>query len=192
MTARGTALSVRVPAVADIPALVGVLNTNLGSGLYSAVALERDLDQPTARVLAAYAEETLVGGAVSRLLEPVDVGYYERFGNTARAVFVTGPIGSIEALAVSPAARRAGVGRGLLLDSLAWCRGQGCMVAVAISWMSGASGISAPLFAVAGFTMGETIADFYLEDSLRGGWGCPVCGPGCRCAGQFVSLRLDP
>jgi len=143
-------------------------------------------------VLGAYEEQKLIGGAVSRLLRPIDVDYYERFGNTARALFVTGPIGSIEALAVSPGARRAGVGRRLLLDSLTWCREQGCKDAVAISWLSGVSGTSAPLFAAAGFTMGDAIPEFYLEDSLREGWSCPVCDGGCRCAGQLVYLSLRP
>lgn len=185
-------LRVAVPASADVPDLVALLNANLGDSLYNPATLQRDLRAPTARVLGAYEEQRLIGGAVSRLLRPIDVDYYERFGNTARALFVTGPIGSIEALAVSPGARRAGVGRRLLLDSLTWCREQGCKDAVAISWLSGVSGTSAPLFAAAGFTMGDAIPEFYLEDSLREGWSCPVCGGGCRCAGQLVYLSLRP
>ena len=174
----------------DVPALVTLLNNNLGEGLYATASLERDLADPTSRVLAAYDDGKLLGGAVARLLGPGDVNYYERFGDTARVLFVSGPIGSVEALAVSPAARRAGVGRGLLLDLLAWCRERGCRDAVAISWISGGSGTSAPLFAAAGFTMGETIEEFYLQDSLREGWSCPVCGAGCQCAGQLVNMRL--
>ena len=179
-----------VPTLVIVPALVALLNTNLGEGLYSTASLERDLADPTARVLSAHREGKLLGGAVTRLLGPADVDYYERFGEPARALFVSGPIGSVEALAVSPAARRAGVGRKLLLDSLEWCREQGCRDVVAISWISGSTGSSAPLFAAAGFTMGETIEDFYLDDSLREGWGCPVCGAGCHCAGELVYLRL--
>lgn len=178
------------PARALLPALAELLNTNLGESLYSAPALERDLGAPTARVTGAYANGTLVGGAIARLLVPRDSGYYERFGAAAAALFRGGPIGSIEALAVIPAARRTGTGRRLLDESTEWCRDRGCRDVVAVSWISGADGTSAPLFAAAGFTMGETIADFYLEESLRNGWLCPVCGAGCRCAGQFVSLRL--
>ena len=183
-------LMIGPPARALLPALAELLNANLGEGLYTSPDLERDLGAPTARVTGAYAKGILVGGAVARLMVPRDVGYYQRFGAAAAAQFRAGPIGSVEALAVVPAARRRGAGRRLLGDSIEWCRDRGCRGVVAVSWISGGDGTSAPLFAAAGFTMGETIADFYLEESRRNGWLCPVCGAGCHCAGQFVSLRL--
>ncbi|MGI8610555.1 MAG: GNAT family N-acetyltransferase [Candidatus Dormibacteria bacterium] len=166
-----------------------LLNENLGDPIFSSARLQEGLDDPSARLEAAHSEGRLVGAALSRLLEPGDVDYYRRFGPEAADLFQTGPIGSLEALAVTPSARRRGAGRALLDSAVAWCQANGCRKIVAVSWISGASGTSAQLFAAAGFTMGETIPGFYLEESLRDGWNCPVCGAGCKCGGQFVYLR---
>ncbi|HEV1996835.1 MAG TPA: GNAT family N-acetyltransferase [Candidatus Dormibacteraeota bacterium] len=179
------------PAPAAVVELVKVLNMNLGEGIFAAPNLQRDLQDASVLVTGADADGKVVGGAVARLLVPADVDYYRRFGAAASEAFRDGPIGSVEALAVVPFARRSGTGRRLLLESLEWCRERGCRHVVAVSWISGGGGTSAGLFAAAGFTMGETIAEFYLNESLRDGWLCPACGAGCRCGGQFVYRRLD-
>ncbi|MDQ6748378.1 MAG: hypothetical protein M3010_09795, partial [Candidatus Dormibacteraeota bacterium] len=67
--------------------------------------------------------------------------------------------------------------------------GQGCQAAVAVSWLSGRAS-SAGIFARAGFKAGRSVPDFYLQESLRDGWTCPVCQGPCRCGGQFVHLAL--
>ena len=174
------------PGVTQVSELVELLNTSLGAGLYSIEGKLEDLADPGAHLVVAMAGEDVVGAAVARLLVPADLAYYLAFGVPARDAFNGTRVGSIEALAVRPASRRAGIGRALLDDSLAWCELQGCEWVVGVSWISGARGTSAPLFAAAGFNMGPTISEFYREDSVRNGWTCPVCGPVCTCAGQFV------
>lgn len=183
---------VAVAGAENVPSLVDLLNSSLGLGLYTATDLHRDIGDPTALVLVTRGEGGVTGGAVSRLLAPRDVDYYTRFGDPARRLFeATGPIGSISALAVAGSARRQGLGRRLVEASVDWCREQRCSAVVAVSWISGAEGTSAPLFAALGFTSGETVADFYLEESLRDGWTCPVCTGPCHCGGQFVYLNLQ-
>jgi GNAT superfamily N-acetyltransferase len=169
--------------------LTQLLNSELGLGMYSEARLREDLADPDARVLGVADGAKLLAASVSRLLVAEDVDYYTAFGPAAVEVFARGPVGSFEAVAVDPQARRRGLGSDLLQASLRWMELRGCQEAVAVSWISGRAS-SAGLFARAGFTAGLTIRDFYLEESRRDGWTCPVCLGPCRCAGQFVHLHF--
>lgn len=170
-------------------ALTHLLNSELGLGMYSEERLRQDLDNRDAHVLGIVDGAQLLAAAVSRLLITEDLEYYRAFGPAAVEVFARGPVGSFEAVAVDPQARRRGLGSELLQASLRWMESRGCREVVAVSWVSGRAS-SAGLFARAGFTAGLTIPDFYLEESRRDGWTCPVCLGPCRCAGQFVHLRF--
>jgi GNAT superfamily N-acetyltransferase len=184
-------IHLRRPTTAEIPAVVELLNSNLGLGLYTVERFFEMMADSMVMVQLAEVGAGLAGAAVSALMGTEDAGYYQPFGESARQVFYRPPVGTLTALAVSPAARRRGVGRALALESVSWCRNHGCRDIVAVSWLSGGTGTSGPLFASLEFTKGEVVPDFYRSESLRDGWECPVCGPGgCRCAGQFVHLSL--
>jgi ribosomal protein S18 acetylase RimI-like enzyme len=165
-----------------------LLNRELGEGLYRVDYLLEDATNPAAAVLLVEGPR-LLGAAVSRLLATADAGYYDRFGPEVRRLFA-GRAGSLEALAVEPAFRRRGVGSALAGASLDWMRAQGCETALALAWESGREGASAPLFRRLGFRQGATVERFYLEESLREGWACPVCGVGCRCSATLYTLPL--
>jgi GNAT superfamily N-acetyltransferase len=168
--------------------VAALLNGELGEGLYGAEGLLIDAADPRAAVLVAEASG-LIGAAVSRVLRPADLGYYERFGAEGLRLSIGLP-GSLEALAVEPGFRRRGAGRLLAQASLSWMRAQGCDLLVTLAWRSGREDESMPLFRRLGFHEGPTVDRFYLEESLRDGWSCPVCGPGCRCAATLFTLPL--
>jgi GNAT superfamily N-acetyltransferase len=165
-----------------------LLNRELGEGLYGAGTLLIDAADPTAAVVVAEAPG-LIGAAVSRVLRPADLGYYGRFGAEG-LLLSTGLPGSLEALAVEPAFRRRGAGRLLAEACISWTRAQGCNLLVTLAWRSGREDASLPLFRRLGFREGPTVDRFYLEESLRDGWSCPVCGPGCRCAATLFTFPL--
>jgi len=177
--------------VEQAPALAALLSRELGEGMYTAGKVVADLEESQARVTVALAGPTLVGAAISRLLVREDRGYYRGFGPAATVIFDGQPVGSFEAVAVSPAARRQGLGLALLEDALAWFRLSGCTAAVGISWISGRQGSSAGLFRRAGFTAGRTLPEFFLASSQEDGWTCPVCAGPCLCPAQFVSRGLE-
>jgi len=173
-----------------IVAAEGLLNRELGQGLYPPARLARDAADPTAAVwIAREAAAQPVGAAVARLLIPEDSGYYERFGPEA-VELLTGTVGSYEAVAVEPEFRRRGVGRLLTEASLGWMRLQGCDIAVTLAWLSGSMDSSPELFRRLGFRQGPTVDRFYYGESLRDGWLCPVCGGPCRCSAMLFTLRL--
>lgn len=181
---------VREATERDAAPLAVLLSDALGENMYSADGMVRDIAFDGTRVTVAEHGGDPAGGAISRLLTGVDAGYYERFGPAIAAVFEREPIGSFEAVAVLPGARRQGLGNRLLEDALAWFRYEGCAAAVAVSWISGRPGASAGIFQRAGFAGGPVIPDFYLEDTLSEGWACPVCGGPCHCAAQSFHMAL--
>jgi GNAT superfamily N-acetyltransferase len=172
-------------------ALSALLNRELGDGLYEPAWLLEDAANPAAAVWVARAPDP-VGAAVARLLGPNDGEYYRRFGAVAMRLFEAGagPVGSFEAVAVAPPARRRGLGARLTTTSLDWMRERGCAAAVTVSWRSGRAGSSAGLFRRLGMAEGPTVDGFYREESLRDGWSCPVCGRPCACAATLFTLSL--
>ena len=165
-----------------------LLDRELGAGLYTAEGLLRDAADPTAGVWVADGT-TVAGATLSRLLVPADAAYYERFGPQATGIF-GGTVGSFEALAVEPAARRRGLGSQLTAVSLDWMREQGCDTAIAVSWRSGRPGSSVGLFRRLGFREGPTVERFYHAESVRDGWVCPVCRGPCVCPATLFTLAL--
>lgn len=171
-------------------AAAALLSGELGEGLYRPEWLLEDAAGPTAHVLLARTPEPeLAGASVARIISAGDSGYYRAFGVQALELFA-GTVGSFEALAVAPARRHRGIGRTLTAASLDWMRERGCTAAVTVSWLSGREGASAGMFLGVGMDAGPTVEKFYLEESLRDGWACPVCGMPCRCSATLFTLDL--
>jgi GNAT superfamily N-acetyltransferase len=173
-------------AAAD--AAAALLSRELGEGLYRPEWLLEDAASPRAGVWVV-GSPAPVGTAVARLLTPPDSGYYRAFGPAALELFVAA-VGSFEAFAVDPDHRRHGIGVRLATASLEWMRERGCVWAVTVSWRSGRDGSSAGLFRRLGMTEGPTVERFYLDESLREGWSCPVCGRPCKCAATLFTLAF--
>ncbi len=169
-------------------AAAGLLNRSLGDGLYRPDWLLQDAADPAAGVWLAHPWAP-AGAAVARLLGAGDSAYYRPFGPAAMDLF-TGTVGSFEALAVDPEHRRQGLGTLLTVTSLDWMRGQHCAAAVTVSWRSGNEASSAGLFHRLGMREGPTVARFYLEESRRSAWTCPVCGGPCSCPATLFTLSL--
>lgn len=168
-------------------AAAALLSRELGEGLYRPDWLLEDAASATAGVWVAGSPP--VGSAVARLLTPADSSYYWTFGPAALELF-RDDVGSFEALAVEPDRRRHGIGARLTSASLDWMRARGCAWAVTVSWRSRREGASAGMFRRLGMTEGPTVEKFYLEESLRDGWSCPVCGGPCTCAATLFTLAL--
>jgi GNAT superfamily N-acetyltransferase len=173
-------------ATAD--AAAALLSRELGEGLYRAEWLLEDSNSPRAAVWVA-GSPALAGAAVARLLTPPDRGYYWAFGPAALGLFGDA-VGSFEAFAVDPAHRRRGIGGRLTTAAFDWMRERGCDWAVTVSWQSRREGSSAGLFRRLGMAEGPTVDQFYLEESKRDGWACPVCGRPCTCAATLFTLDL--
>lgn len=180
------------PTAGELDPVLELLDAELGRGLYGREDMERAAADPTALVLVAFINGAAVAAAIGRLQLPADVHYYAAFGETARLAFGSGSVGSLEALAVAPAARRRGLGSELIRRRVEWFRERSCRAAVAIAWMpvTHPRGFSAPLFRELGFREGPTIPDFYREESARDGWSCPADGTPCRCPAVFFWLPL--
>ena len=142
-------------------------------------------------LLTAWEAEGVLGAAVARLLYPEDGQYYRAFGAVATDLFPANRVGSLEALAVDAGHRHLGIGRSLTLDQLSWLGRHGCNVAVAVSWLSGGTGQSEGMYRDLGFSGTPPVADFYLAESIRDRWTCPVCHGACRCSAAFYWRRLD-
>ncbi|HXM59037.1 MAG TPA: GNAT family N-acetyltransferase [Candidatus Dormibacteraeota bacterium] len=171
-------------------AAAALLSRELGEGLYRAEWLLEDAASPRAAVwVTGSSPSELAGAAVARLLAPPDRSYYWAFGPAALALFGDA-VGSFEAFAVEPARRRHGLGGRLAGAAFAWMRERGCDWAVTVSWQSRREGSSAGLFRRLGMTEGPTVERFYLEESQRDGWACPVCGRPCTCSATLFTLDL--
>jgi ribosomal protein S18 acetylase RimI-like enzyme len=169
-------------------AAAALLGRELGDGLYRPEWLLEDAASPSAGVWVAGGLPP-VGAAVARVLGEADAGYYRPFGGEAVELF-HGSVGSFEALAVDPGHRRRGVGSALTTASLDWMRLRGCHAAVTLSWRSTSRDGSAGLFRRLGMREGPTVERFYLEESVRDGWTCPVCGGPCTCSATLFTLAL--
>ena len=161
-----------------------LLNRHLGENLYSRERLLGVASDDEA-MLATWDEGVVLGAAVARLIYPADAGYYRDFGPTATDIFATHRVGSLEALAVDGDHRHQGIGRQLTLEQMSWLARHGCDVAVAVSWLSGEDGTSAGMYRELGFKGTPPVPDFYLAESMRERWTCPVCRGPCRCAAAF-------
>jgi ribosomal protein S18 acetylase RimI-like enzyme len=181
-------LGKRDAATAD--AAADLLNRELGDGLYRPEWLLKDAADAAAGVWVA-GSPAPVGAAVARIVASANSVYYRAFGPPALDQFA-GTVGSLEALAVEPASRRRGIGSRLTSARLDWMRARGCTAVVALSWRSGREGSSIGLFRKIGMAEGPTVERFYLDESLRDGWACPVCGGPCTCSATLFTLSLTP
>lgn len=169
----------------DLPFTLELFNRELGDPLYSLSGLERDRTDPEAVILVARGE----GAALGRLLVAEDFSYYERFGAVAVRAFKAGPPGSIEALAVVPAARGRGVGRRLLEAMEQRLFALRPRTVVAVGWDSGRAS-ALPLFRKLGYEESARVDRFYEEESLRDGWRCPVDGTPCLCGAYLFTKTI--
>ncbi len=167
---------------ADLPAVVELFNRELGDPLYSYAGLRADLRDPEVAVFVARVDAIVAGAALGRLLIPEDAGYYARFGELAARAFAAGTVGSLEALAVRPAARRRGLGRALVSAVERWLFDSGSAAVAVVGWDSGRSDSSLPLLRGLGYAESPRVERFYEAESRRDGWRCPVCGGVCVCA----------
>ena len=130
------------------------------------------------------------GKTAAQRLSPVGLSYYDRFGRTACAILDRHTVGSLASLAVRPNLRGQGIGQRLTEEVIRRLRHMGCDLLVAISWASGGSYPSRPLFEKLGFRYIAEAPDVYLEDSLERGLVCDFCGGACHCSG--ILYVLDP
>jgi ribosomal protein S18 acetylase RimI-like enzyme len=174
---------------------VRLLCDSLGKSAYTLADLEALLRNPEALLLAATIEpraDPLAAVAVAQRLSPDGLSYYDRFGRAACAILDGHTVGSIAALAVQPDLRSLGIGKCLAEEVMRSLRQMGCDLLVAISWVSGGSNPSRPLFEKLGFKFIAEATNVYLNDSLERGLICDFCGGPCHCSGiLYVLDRCD-
>lgn len=162
-----------------------LLNDELGEGLYEVETLLAAAADETAGVFYARCDGRLAAAAVARILVPEDIAYYLPFGSLVGDLFDRHLVGSLEALAVRPENRRRGLGAEMVRRRVGWLTERGCDRVVAVSWLSGRASASDTMFRRLGFSAATVVTNFYLEESRRDGWSCPVCGNPCRCSAQL-------
>jgi ribosomal protein S18 acetylase RimI-like enzyme len=104
-----------------------------------------------------------------------------------------GPTLHVRAVAVAPAARRAGVARRLLVRAETEASARGARAAYLFAWLPAGRPEPAAVafYLAAGYVPGRDIADFYAAGSLAAGAECPYCGaPPCRCAARPFTKPL--
>ena len=191
MEAEGIAVEQLGPeAESEAEEIRHLLNGELGEPLYAAEAVVDAAGDETAIVMFVRQDGKVAAAGIARVLLAEDEAYYWPFGGAAQILFRDHTVGSLEALAVRSGNRRRGFGARLVTARVDWLGEHGCDRVVALSWLSGRPGTSAPLYRRLGFREGATVADFYFEESRRDGWLCPVCGTPCHCAAQLFWLEL--
>ena len=105
--------------------------------------------------------------------------------------------GNLLALAVSPAARRQGIGARLVRARLAYFLDRGFDLAVAVSWDKPEHS-SVPLYDRLGFIRlaASPVARYWYRSSSEARAvgpvdGCPICGAPCECSAVLFGVRLD-
>jgi GNAT superfamily N-acetyltransferase len=183
--------------VADAPAIAAIYCATLGPGYTTADAIAQDVAGRT-RCLYVVAEvDGAVVGAANALwverpevLELGAVGFHD----VQREVLELGRgalrFGLLENVGVLPGHRGRGLGADLLDRRLDWLRGQHVGAAYSFAWRSTAGCPAGPLLERAGFARVRELADFYLEDGLANGYGCPYCGAECHCSAILYFRRL--
>jgi len=174
------------PRLGDI---VRIADEMLGAGIYDALVLRLVAELASATLLAAVAEDGVVGWGFGEELSG-DRSWYAQFGAQALACAARPRVVSVRELAVLEAYQGRGVGRALTEAVLAWARGRGAEHAIAVSWLSPAPRTSAPLFERLGFVRLGVAAAPYEEDSRARGWRCRYCGGVCLCPAAFYALAL--
>jgi GNAT superfamily N-acetyltransferase len=174
---------------ADREAAATLLNRYLGDGLYSPDGLLELANYEEGVGLAARVDGEIVGAAVTQILTPEDMSYYDIFGPVAHDRLVGRTAASLEAVAVAPEHRGKRIGRELIQSSMDWAIDKGCYEFVAISWLGEPRNPSWPLFEALQFTaLGES-GEIYTRDSIENGWSCPVDGNPCHCTGRLYVLQ---
>jgi GNAT superfamily N-acetyltransferase len=175
-------------STADLEDVLALFNRELGDPIYTIDSLRGVLDDPTATLRVVRREGSIAGAALGRLLVPGDLDYYRRFGELAARAFDSGTVGSLEALAVKPEARRRGLGRALVSAVEAWLFEAGSAWVVVVGWDSGRPDSSLPLLRAMGHGESGRVDRFYEDESREVGWACPVCGVPCVC-GAVLFVR---
>ncbi|MDA8383565.1 MAG: GNAT family N-acetyltransferase [Betaproteobacteria bacterium] len=118
-------------------------------------------------------------------------GLVAKTGSKAVGLLViesAGDVMSLPVIVVDAAYRRRGVGQLLGLAALSRHPDQEWISA---AWISGAEIPADRLLRRIGFAPSHRVRDYWLEDSLRRGFTCPLCGHPCRCDAMIYRRHPD-
>ncbi len=138
--------------------------------------------------LLALHEKEVVGVRLAHRLSGPEVQQYEAILSRHK-VFLNlrlHRVGQLKSIAVKPGFRRHGVGTLLSRKALEELTTKGrCTAVIALVWESGSRESAGSLLEELGLKRKLRIEEFWKEDSIRKGYGCPQCGNPCRCAASF-------
>jgi ribosomal protein S18 acetylase RimI-like enzyme len=145
-------------------------------------------------LLIALLEGNLAGVATARVLPEDDFDYYAPFGKEAvEQLFHQHRVGSMETASVAESLQGQGIGQELTRHRIRWLSEAGCTAVIEVSWESGLANTSDRVFRKLGFERLSQVKGFYIEDSVRRPFICPVCGsPPCRCSASLYVKHIDP
>lgn len=183
------AATVRAARPSDAGAIADIYCAALGSGYTTGDAVRDDIVGRTRCVYVVAESGGRVVGAANAMwverpevLELGAVGFHD----VQREVLELGRdalrFGLLENVGVMPEHRGRGIGFALLEARLEWLRAQQVGAAYSFAWHTPDGCPAGPLLERAGFRRIRELPDFYLEDGLANGYGCPYCGRECHCS----------
>lgn len=183
------AATIRAARPGDAGAVADIYCATLGSGYTTAHAVREEIAGRTRNIyVVAEAGGQVVGAANAMWVERpevLDLGAVG-FHDVQREVLELGRdslrFGLLENVGVLPEHRGRGIGLALLEARLEWLRGQQVGAAYSFAWRTPVGCPAGPLLERAGFQRIRELPDFYLEDGLANGYGCPYCGRECHCS----------
>jgi GNAT superfamily N-acetyltransferase len=167
---------------------LALVDRTQGKGMFESDYFRRCASGEGGRLLLiAFLEGKLAGVATARVLHENDFGYYVPFGKKAvEQIFEQHRVGSLETASVTESLQGRGIGRELSRQRIRWLSGAGCTAVIGVSWESGLANTSDRAFSKLGFERLSQVKGFYVDDSIRRGFVCPVCGsPPCRCSASL-------
>jgi len=172
----------------DKPAVTLLLDDAVGAGFWG-------FGGPgDALAFVAVAAEEVTGAILCRLERDGEPDALIAFGANEPPLFAPdGPILHVRAVAVAPAARRAGVARRLVARAEARASARGAGASYLFAWLPAGrpEPAAVPFYAAAGYVPGRVLEDFYAAGSVAADARCPYCGPPpCGCAARPYTKRL--
>lgn len=190
---RGTA-DIRDLQEDECPSVVELFDACLGEKFIGVEAVRGLVDNPDALVVGSFCGDRLISAATAMLMAdrgqllagmPVD----QR--GAIRALLPAGvPVGLLKSSAVTASHRGLGVGAAMVHARMDILGARGAGAFLSLGWTDGAGCHAQKPLERGGLQAVADIPDFWREDSLAAGYGCPSCGHPCRCIARVFTRVL--
>lgn len=171
----------------DRPAVLRLADEQLGEGYLDIGTIGRAGSDQEAFIKIATVDG-VVAGFLRCLVQDQEAVVTMVRGPLPRHLRLAQEIGVVKSIAVALGAQGRGLGTELLRAGADEFRKRGIEAACAVAWKRGDHINIKGVLERASFTPFAEVPDYWGEESLRLGYGCPACGtPPCRCSAVMYS-----